>query len=285
MVNSIDIPENEAAGLNLPLGRKVTYPRHYCPEVLRFIPRQISRKANGIGKDLHFTGFDFWTAWEFSYLDGHGKPVVRILKLAVPAESENIVESKSLKLYLNSFNYERFESDSRISDVIKKDLSTGFKCNFSLEILPLSGSSDDQSGVPMDKFECIDDLEVESPSFKFSSDTLSADQNTYTEEYLCSDLLKSNCPVTSQPDWGSVFIHYKGKKISHEGLLLYILSFRDINEFHESCAERIFTDIKMICSPERLTVQARYTRRGGIDINPLRTDCGEFSLAARTIRQ
>lgn len=108
---------------------------------------------------------------------------------------------------------------------------------------------------------------------------------TFAEEYLYSDLLKSNCPVTSQPDWGSVFIHYKGKKISHTGLLLYILSFRDINEFHESCAERIFSDIKRICSPEILTVQARYTRRGGIDINPLRTDCGEFSLAERTVRQ
>lgn len=285
MENSIDIQQNEASVLNLPLGRKVTYPKHYSPEVLRFIPRQISRTANGIGPNLPFTGFDCWNAWEFSYLDSHGKPVVRILRLAVPAESENIVESKSLKLYLNSFNYERFDSDSKIAEAIEKDLSAGFKCRFSLEILPLSGSSALQTAVPADKFQCIDSLEVESPSFKFSADSLSADQNTYAEEYLYSDLLKSNCPVTSQPDWGSVFIHYKGKKISRKGLLLYILSFRDINEFHESCAERIFTDIKRICSPESLTVQARYTRRGGIDINPLRTDCGEFSLAPRTIRQ
>ena len=285
MENSIDIQQNEASVLNLPLGRKVTYPKHYSPEVLRFIPRQISRTANGIGPNLPFTGFDCWNAWEFSYLDSHGKPVVRILRLAVPAESENIVESKSLKLYLNSFNYERFDSDSKIAETIEKDLSAGFKCRFSLEILPLSGSSALQTAVPADKFQCIDCLEVESPSFKFSADSLSADQNTDAEEYLYSDLLKSNCPVTSQPDWGSVFIHYKGKKISRKGLLLYILSFRDINEFHESCAERIFTDIKRICSPESLTVQARYTRRGGIDINPLRTDCGEFSLAPRTIRQ
>ena len=285
MENTIDIHKNESAALNLPLGRKVTYPRHYCPEVLRFIPRSLSRAANGIGSELPFTGFDCWNAWEFSYLGSHGKPVVRILRLAVPAESENIVESKSLKLYLNSFNYERFDSDSKIAETIEKDLSAGFKCRFSLEILPLSGRSVDQPEVPMDKFECIDDIEIESPSFKFSANSLSADQNTDAEEYLYSDLLKSNCPVTSQPDWGSVFIHYKGKKISRKGLLLYILSFRDINEFHESCAERIFTDIKRICSPEILTVQARYTRRGGIDINPLRTDCGEFSLAPRTIRQ
>ena len=285
MENTIDNKKNESAVLNLPLGRKVTYPRHYSPEVLRFIPRSLSRAANGIGSELPFTGFDCWNAWEFSYLDSHGKPVVRILRLSVPAESENIVESKSLKLYLNSFNYERFDSDSKIAEAIEKDLSAGFKCRFSLEILPLSGRSVDQPEVPMDKFECIDDIEVESPSFKFSADSLSADQNTYVEEYLYSDLLKSNCPVTSQPDWGSVFIHYKGKKISRKGLLLYIISFRDINEFHESCAERIFTDIKRIYSPESLTVQARYTRRGGIDINPLRTDCWEFSLAPRTIRQ
>ena len=285
MENTTERKGNETAGLNLQLGRKVTYPRNYCPAVLRFIPRQISRSANGISKDLPFTGFDYWTAWEFSYLDSHGKPSVRILKLAVPAESENIVESKSLKLYLNSFNYERFGSDRAIGEAIEKDLSAGFKCRFNLEILPLSGCSDDQPGVPMDKFKCIDNIEVDSPSFKFSSGTLSADQNICTEEYLYSDLLKSNCPVTSQPDWGSVFIHYKGKKISHRGLLLYILSFRDINEFHESCAERIFSDIKRICSPESLTVQARYTRRGGIDINPLRTDCGECVIATRTIRQ
>ncbi|MCI6198986.1 MAG: NADPH-dependent 7-cyano-7-deazaguanine reductase QueF [Proteobacteria bacterium] len=280
-----DSQQNEVAGLNLPLGRKVTYPRHYCPEVLRFIPRQISRTANGIGSVLPFKGFDYWNAWEFSYLYSSGKPAVRILKLAVPAESENIVESKSLKLYLNSFNYERFDSDSAIGEAIKKDLSAGFKCSFSLELLPLSGSSVAQTAVPADKFQSIDSLEVENPSFKFSPDSLAADSDTFAEEYLYSDLLKSNCPVTSQPDWGSVFIHYKGKKISHTGLLLYILSFRDINEFHESCAERIFSDIKRICSPEILTVQARYTRRGGIDINPLRTDCGEFSLAERTVRQ
>ena len=259
MENTTERKGNETAGLNLQLGRKVTYPRNYCPAVLRFIPRQISRSANGISKDLPFTGFDYWTAWEFSYLDSHGKPSVRILKLAVPAESENVVESKSLKLYLNSFNYERFGSDRAIGEAIEKDLSAGFKC--------------------------IDNIEVDSPSFKFSSGTLSADQNICTEEYLYSDLLKSNCPVTSQPDWGSVFIHYKGKKISRKGLLLYIISFRDINEFHESCAERIFSDIKRICSPESLTVQARYTRRGGIDINPLRTDCGECVIATRTIRQ
>lgn len=253
--------------------------------MLRFIPRQLSRSENGIGKNLPFTGFDYWTAWEFSYLDSHGKPAVRILKLAVPAESENIVESKSLKLYLNSFNYERFDTDSAIGEAIEKDLSAGFKCRFNLEILPLAGCYNEQPGVAMDKFQCIDGIEVDSPSFKFSSGTLSANQNISTEEYLYSDLLKSNCPVTSQPDWGSVFIHYKGKKINHSGLLLYILSFRDINEFHESCAERIFTDIKRICSPESLTVQARYTRRGGIDINPLRTDCREYVLATRTVRQ
>lgn len=285
MENTTDRKGNETAGLNLPLGRKVTYPRNYSPEVLRFIPRQLSRSENGIGKNLPFTGFDYWTAWEFSYLDSHGKPAVRILKLAVPAESENIVESKSLKLYLNSFNYERFDTDSAIGEAIEKDLSVGFKCRFNLEILPLAGCYNEQPGVAMDKFQCIDGIEVDSPSFKFSSGTLSANQNISTEEYLYSDLLKSNCPVTSQPDWGSVFIHYKGKKINHSGLLLYILSFRDINEFHESCAERIFTDIKRICSPESLTVQARYTRRGGIDINPLRTDCGECVIATRTIRQ
>jgi len=285
MENTIVINQNETAGLNLPLGRKVTYPRHYCPKVLRFIPRQISRSENGIGKDLPFTGFDYWNAYEFSYLDSNGKPVVRILKMAVPAESENIVESKSLKLYLNSFNYERYDSDGAIGEALEKDLSAGFKCRFNLEILPLSGCSADQTDVNLDKFRCIDSLKVENPSFKFSIDSLAADPNTSAEEYLYSDLLKSNCPVTSQPDWGSVFIHYKGKKISHTGLLRYIISFRDINEFHESCAERIFADIKKICSPEILTVQARYTRRGGIDINPLRTDCGEFSLAARTIRQ
>lgn len=280
-----DAINDDASKLELQLGKKVVYPKKYCPEVLRFIPRQISRKANGIGSKLPFSGFDYWNAYEFSCLDAHGKPVVRILKLAVPAETECIVESKSLKLYLNSFNYERFESDSLIKEVIMKDLTRGFKCDIRLELQSLSDAEKNSPSVPTDKFQCLDCLEAESPSFKFSTDSLATTPDTYVEEYLYSDLLKSNCPVTTQPDWGSVFIHYKGRQISHTGLLLYIISFRDVNEFHESCVERIFTDIKRICSPDCLTVQARYTRRGGIDINPLRTDCGEFVQVTRTIRQ
>lgn len=266
---------------DLPLGRSVAYPREYDPSLLYPIARARAREDLGIAPDaLPFTGLDRWFAYELSWLDPRGKPVVGALTLEVPADTPNLVESKSLKLYLNSFNATRFDDAAAVHARIAADLSRA-----------AGGDVRVAAGVPRPSddtgCECIDALELDITHYgPPDASLLQADAGADADECLRSDLLKSNCPVTGQPDWASVRIAYQGPRLDREGLLRYLVSFRDHCEFHEQCVERIFTDLMARCRPRRLSVEARYTRRGGLDINPWRATPGmQPPPPARDLRQ
>ncbi|WP_299020374.1 NADPH-dependent 7-cyano-7-deazaguanine reductase QueF [uncultured Photobacterium sp.] len=262
----------ELAGLTL--GQSTEYKDQYDPSLLQPVPRSLNRDDLALGDDLPFTGYDIWTLYELSWLNSKGLPQVAIGEVRLPASSPNLIESKSFKLYLNSFNQTRFESWQQIADTLQKDLSDCAGATVDVTIQPLA----DFDNQPIVNFagECIDNQDIEITDYEFNPAHLegAAEGEVVTEE-LNSHLLKSNCLITSQPDWGSVKISYQGKKINREKLLRYLISFRNHNEFHEQCVERIFTDLMKFCQPELLTVYARYTRRGGLDINPYRTNQGK----------
>jgi 7-cyano-7-deazaguanine reductase len=252
------------------LGKKIEYDKSYNPDRLYPIPRAGKRKEIGINPSaLPFSGFDCWNHYEVSWLNKKGKPIVATAEIYYDCTSPFIVESKSLKLYFNSFNQSKFQSITEVKSAIKNDLEKAIDSEVTVAITPLNHS---KSVVLHEKLEgeCIDDIDVECTQYTVNSSYLSTSE-TQVEEILYSDLLKSNCLVTNQPDWGSVQISYKGNKINREGLLQYIVSFRKHNEFHEQCIEKIFVDIMKYCKPSELTVYGRYTRRGGIDINPYRS--------------
>lgn len=253
---------------DLPLGRHVDYPRSYDATLLFPIARSLGRDALGIvGGDLPFIGIDRWHAYELSWLDARGKPRVATATFAVPADSPNLVESKSLKLYLNSFNASRFDDDA-VRETIVRDLSNaaGAPVTTAFGLPPLR---DDDDAIDLDAQDIA--IDCYGPP---DASLLVADVNDVCEETLASALLKSNCPVTGQPDWASVRIAYRGPRIDRAGLLRYLVSFRDHAEFHEQCVERIFVDVLAHCRPRGLSVEARYTRRGGLDINPWRATPG-----------
>ncbi len=247
----------------LPLGRQVAYPRHYDPALLYPIARALGRAEIGLGDTLPFVGVDRWYGYELSWLDARGKPVVATLTLEVPATTPQLVESKSLKLYLNSFNATRFDDADAVLARISEDLSRA-----------AGGAVAARFGIPAaqahDDATCIDDLDVTVDAYGPPDATLLSAHADEAEEALLSHLLKSNCPVTGQPDWASLRIAYRGPRIDRAGLLRYIASFRDHCEFHEQCVERVFVDVLARCRPRSLSVEARYTRRGGLDINPWR---------------
>jgi len=265
-----------------PLGQKSKYISTYTASLLFPISRQIKRDEIGILDSLPFSGFDLWNAFEVSWLNKKGKPVVAIITFVFPAESPNIIESKSFKLYLNSFNQTPFSSESDVLNVLKKDLFDASKSVVDVKIY----LREEFERFQVENFEgvSLDELDIETNVYSPCPDFLTSGTEV-VEEVIYSDLLKSNCLVTGQPDWGSVVVKYKGKKIDHEGLLKYIISFREHNEFHEQCIERIFTDVMRVCKPEKLSVYGRYTRRGGLDINPFRTNCGDVMGNVRTARQ
>ena len=237
------------------LGRHIDYPREYDASLLFPIARSLGRDALGISANaLPFAGIDRWHAYELSWLDARGKPRVATATFEVPADSPNLVESKSLKLYLNSFNASRFDNDDAVRDAIARDLSNA-------------------AGAPVKVAFGLPDIAIESYGPPDAS-LLACDANDDADETLSSALLKSNCPVTGQPDWASVRISYRGPRIDRAGLLRYLVSFRDHAEFHEQCVERIFVDVLARCRPRQLSVEARYTRRGGLDINPWRATPG-----------
>ncbi len=253
----------------LPLGRDVAYPAHYDPSLLFPIARAIGRTALDLqGRSLPFIGYDRWHAYELSWLDARGKPRVATATLQVPFDSPNLVESKSLKLYLNSFNAHLFENDGAVLATIAADLSRA------------AGSQVDAAfGLPQiashDGAASIDDQDIDIESYgPPDPHHLQADAAAIVHETLHSSLLKSNCPVTGQPDWASLRIAYRGAQLDRAGLLRYLVSFRDHAEFHEQCVERIFVDLMARCRPQSLSVEARYTRRGGLDINPWRATPG-----------
>ena len=263
----------------LPLGREVEYPRGYDAGLLFAIPRSEGRAALGLGAELPFTGHDRWHAYELSWLDPRGKPVVATATFVVPADSPNLVESKSFKLYLNSFNAMRFESTDDVQARMATDLSAVAGAPVDVAFgLPAVG---DEGAA-----ESIDALDVDIDCYgPPRASYLSADTGDIVEEVLASELLKSNCPVTGQPDWADVRIAYRGPRIDRAGLLRYLVSFRDHCEFHEQCVERIFVDLMARCSPTTLSVQARYTRRGGLDINPWRATPGQAGTAPTRARR
>ncbi len=256
-----------------PLGERSEYPRHYDPSVLHPIPRQAGRAQIGIvGQTLPFTGVDIWNAYEVSWLDALGKPVVALLELRVPCESACIVESKSLKLYLGSYNNERFDSPGEVAQQIEKDLGTLTASQVAVHLESLTGSEVSRFALQTAPGDCIDDEILQDPVFDVAPELLAIEAGADVEETLHSHLLRSNCPVTGQPDWATVIIRYRGQPLLKRALLAYLVSYREHNDFHEQCVERIFQDIQTRCQPRALTVYARYTRRGGIDINPLRSN-------------
>ncbi|HEY1228774.1 MAG TPA: NADPH-dependent 7-cyano-7-deazaguanine reductase QueF [Ramlibacter sp.] len=259
------------------LGRASAYVDKYDPSQLFPIARATQREAMGIhGDTLPFFGADLWTAFELSWLNARGKPQLAIAHFTIPCETPNIIESKSFKLYLNSFNSSVFADAAAVRDRLVEDLSeavwrdSGRTGRVGVKLL----APDMFDREPVHELDGVDldRLDLECTQYQPAPELLSA---TFGEqpvtETLTSRLLKSNCLVTGQPDWGSVQIRYSGPQIDQAGLLRYIVSFRQHNEFHEPCAERIFTDIWQRCRPTKLAVYARYTRRGGLDINPFRT--------------
>jgi 7-cyano-7-deazaguanine reductase len=264
------------------LGKQSIYESSYNAQRLFALARAPKRRDLGLGEILPFEGHDIWNHYEVSWLDTRGKPRVAIAQIVYPCSSENIVESKSLKLYFNTFNNTRVESVDALRKMVEYDLSACVKAPVSVVIQPLQVAMH-RILSPMEG-TCIDDIDIEIDRFEIDASFLSVGNDT-VEETLYSDLLKSNCLVTGQPDWGSVWIRYKGKQICREGLLRYIVSFRDHNEFHEHCVERIFVDLMNRCTPDDLTVGARYTRRGGIDINPVRSTQPASIANPRLIRQ
>jgi len=281
---------------DIPLGREVAYPSHYDAGLLFPIPRTLGRSEIGIdtgAPSLPFIGHDRWHAYELSWLDARGKPVVATATLAVPAASPMLIESKSLKLYLNSLNAERFESAAHVRDTLVADLSRVAGATVAVDFgLPPFAVDDDAAldGAALDGTILIDALDIDiddyGPPNAAHLALHAGDGDAVVEETLRSDLLKSNCPVTGQPDWASVRIAYRGARIDRAGLLRYLVSFRDHAEFHEQCVERIFVDVMARCRPQTLSVEARYTRRGGLDINPWRATPGASPPgAARDERQ
>lgn len=269
----------------LSLGKETQYHDQYDAGLLQGVPRSLNRDSLSLtAENLPFHGGDIWTMYELSWLNSKGLPQVAIGHVELDATTENLIESKSFKLYLNSFNQTRFESWDIVEKTLLKDLTTCAKGKVNLTIYPLSHFT----SQPIVDFagECIDEQDIEIDNYQFDAQWLNeSTTDTLVEETLISHLLKSNCLITNQPDWGSVAIQYKGKKIDREKLLRYLVSFRQHNEFHEQCVERIFHDIMQLCAPETLTVYARYTRRGGLDINPWRSNCEFVPEISRLARQ
>lgn len=253
----------------LSLGKNVEYCDHYAPNLLQPVPRTLSRREIGLGSNLPFHGEDLWTAYELSWLNNKNKPQVAIMECTVPHDSPNLIESKSFKMYLNSFNQTNVASYQVLESMLQRDLSACADKDVSVNIVMPNQFS--KLGIRDLDGECIDDLDIEIDSFELTPEVLKSTDHDVSET-LTSNLLKSNCLITNQPDWASVAIKYQGPKVDRESLLRYLISFRMHNEFHEQCVERIFCDIKRFCNPRKLSVYARYTRRGGLDINPFRSD-------------
>ncbi|MGH8782814.1 NADPH-dependent 7-cyano-7-deazaguanine reductase QueF [Paraburkholderia sp.] len=254
-----------------PLGKPSAYLEQYDASLLFPIARRNAREQIGIGAQLPFFGTDIWNAYELSWLNSRGKPQIAVATFYVPADSANIVESKSFKLYLGSFSHTVFDSIDAVRDTIRRDVSAVCGATVSVHLAPPS----EFGKLQLEEFEglSLDRLDLDTDVYHPDASLLKAAlDESPVEETLYSNLLKSNCPVTGQPDWGSVQIHYAGPQIDHAGLLRYIISYRNHTGFHEQCVERIFIDIARQCQPLKLAVYARYTRRGGLDINPFRTN-------------
>ncbi len=267
------------------LGKDTDYSSRYSPELLFPLDRCQNRHALNITHALPFHGEDVWTGYELSWLNSKGKPLVAVADFHFPANSDFMVESKSFKLYLNSLNHEHYNSLDDVKALLEKDLTQAAGKPVLVVMRPANQLID--MTKQSDEFSCVDELDITGFEYQPNPSILRFDALEYTSAKLCSHLLRSNCPVTGQPDWASLYIDYKGPKIDEASLLRYIVSFRECQDFHEHCVERIFSDLLQYCECESLSVYARYTRRGGLDINPYRATFDKSKVAPliRTIRQ
>ena len=264
-----------------PLGKTADYAQAHSPDILFSIPRSRGRDAIHLQGPMPFSGVDLWTGYELSWLNSKNKPMVAVGEFRIPASSSHIIESKSFKLYLNAFNATQFADVATVQATLERDLSQAAGGTVRVRLILPS-----QFGTRTEELvgTCIDDADIEITAFDVRPDCLSA-SGEHVEETLYSDLLRSNCPVTGQPDWASVMVHYRGPRIDRDGLLRYIVSYREHTGFHEQCVEQMFMDIKARCKCESLTVYARYTRRGGLDINPFRSNFKDGPPNTRNFRQ
>ncbi|MBS0850991.1 NADPH-dependent 7-cyano-7-deazaguanine reductase QueF [Enterobacter sp. JGM127] len=277
--------EGNQALTGLTLGKTTDYRDVYDASLLQGVPRSLNRNPLGLSADaLPFHGGDIWTLYELSWLNARGLPQVAVGHVELDYTSVNLVESKSFKLYLNSFNQTRFTSWEEVQETLQRDLSACAQGKVTVVLYRLH----ELEGQPIAHLHgtCIDEQAIDIDNYEFDTAYLQdAASGDVVEETLVSHLLKSNCLITHQPDWGSVQIQYRGGKIDREKLLRYLVSFRHHNEFHEQCVERIFNDILHFCQPESLSVYARYTRRGGLDINPWRSNSNFVPATGRLVRQ
>lgn len=268
-----------------PLGKSSEYIATYTPSLLFPIPRAAKWAELGLSAEtLPYQGVDFWNCFELSWLLPSGKPVVAMGEFAIPADSPNIIESKSFKLYLNSLNQSVFSSADELVTVLVQDLSAAAGKPVGVRVRSLAEVTAD--GMQAAPGICIDELDVAISSYaQPQPELLRCDTDRVVEESLHSHLLKSNCPVTGQPDWGTLVVEYRGLALDHASLLAYLVSFRQHADFHEQCVERIFLDLQRLLKPEHLTVYARYVRRGGLDINPYRSSGPISPDNQRLVRQ
>lgn len=273
MTNYSDSPELKGSVL----GQTTEYVDTYTPSLLFPIARKLNRDDLSIhAENLPFKGQDIWTGYELSWLNSKGKPQVAVATFTFPCQSSHIIESKSFKLYLNSFNQTRFNSFDEVKTALVHDLSHAVNSQVDVTLY----KADEYNCLPCTPLPgvCIDELDIEIDSYQIDASSLRHSSDKTVTETLHSHLLKSNCLITSQPDWASIIISYTGQQICHEALLKYLISFRTHNEFHEQCVERIFCNLMAQLNITELQVYARYTRRGGLDINPYRSSSHDAPL-------
>ncbi len=263
-----------------PLGHETEYVSEYDPGQLCAIPRANNWHDKGYSQ-APFGGCDIWNAYEVSWLNSKGLPQVAVAEYRIPCESANIIESKSFKLYLNSFNLTRFDNRDQVQQAMVTDLSQCAGAAVAVELFSL----DQKSAFSHLSGDCVDDQDIEITHYQPAPELLQGDAEQEVSEQLYSHLLKSNCPVTGQPDWASIEIQYSGPKIDRAGLLGYLVSYREHGDFHEQCVEQIYMDLLQYCKPKKLTVYARYVRRGGLDINPYRSSEQGLPENKRLLRQ
>lgn len=266
-----------------PLGVKSEYPATYTPSLLHSIERATARATVAVSQARDLRGEDLWTGYEFSWLDTQGKPLVAGIRLRVPCQSAAIVESKSVKLYLNSFSQTKFESQAAVLRTLDQDISLAFRSPVIIELLELS-----QLAAPVHQMAgvCLDDLDIVTSTYERDPSFLKiTDDDLSVHEAFHSHLFRSLCPVTSQPDWATIGIEYSGSPLDRKGLLKYLISYRNHQAFHETTIEQIFCDIRTMCRPQKLSVYGRFQRRGGLDINPFRSSGEDSAPVCRLPRQ
>jgi 7-cyano-7-deazaguanine reductase len=263
---------------------KTEYVTTYTPSLLDAVPRAKQRASLGITEEtLPFRGMDVWNAYEFTWLNNRGKPEIALAQFMVPAKSQGIIESKSLKLYLGSYSGTRFAHRSEVISTLESDLTIAARAPVNVTLM--MPEQVQQEGLSQLVGQSLDHLDIEMSEYYWNPEFLRIESDTTVRETLFTHLFKSLCPMTGQPDFASIVVQYNGRSISHEGLLKYLLSYREHGEFAEQVVERIFVDIMNRCAPDRLTVQAKFTRRGGVDINPYRSLDAEIPTEIRVWRQ